>query len=37
MLNVLGYILFGVYAIISLITIGGWCYATIRDVKENGI
>lgn len=36
-MDILGYILFSIYAIVSLITIGGWCYATIRDVKENGI
>ena len=37
MINILCYLLFFAYAIISLITIGGWCYATIRDIKENGM
>lgn len=36
MLNALAFIGFIGYAIVSLITIGGWCYATILDVKENG-
>lgn len=36
-MDILGYIFFSIYAIVSLITVGGWCYATIRDVKENGI
>ena len=36
MLNALIYIGFACYSIISLITIGGWCYATIQEIKENG-
>lgn len=37
MLNIISIIFFILYAIVSLITIGGWCYATIQDVKLNGI